>query len=117
MNSLLLQELQLQTVVFHLYRDPIRNVLDELKSFNIKDTWREKWLYDTPFNYEIITDSTLPKNAFKLDRDIWVKLNCFRTGHGRCLDYLFKMEFYILSIAGLWSWHSNYGPYNLLLLS
>ena len=50
----------------------------------------KKWLNEIPFNYEIITDPTLPINGFKLDRDIWVKLNRLRTGHGRSLDCLFK---------------------------
>ena len=89
-DSLLFQELQHFSDSRLSSRDPIQNVLNELKSFNIKYKWREKWLNETPFNYEIITDPTLPINESKLDRDIWVKLNRLRAGHGRCLDCLFK---------------------------
>ena len=41
----------------------------------------EKWSLQTPFNYEIIFDPTLPEKGFQFERDIWVKLNRIRTGH------------------------------------
>ena len=56
----------------------------------MKDKWREKWSYDSPFNCELINDPTLPVEGFNLDRDIWVKVNRIRSGHGRCFDCLYK---------------------------
>ena len=64
-------------------REPIWTSLEELKNFNIIDKWREKWSLQTPFNYEIISDPTLPVKGFQFERDIRVKLNRTRTGHGR----------------------------------
>ena len=53
---------------------------------------------ETPFNYEKISDPTLPVRGFKFERDIWVKLNRIRTEqHGRCFDYLFKWNLMISS--------------------
>ena len=73
-----------------MYREPIWTSLEELKHFNIIEKWREKWSLQTPFNYEIIFDPTLPEKGFQFERDIWVKLNRIHTGHGRCFDCLFK---------------------------
>jgi hypothetical protein len=53
----------------------------------MKDKWRERWSYDSLFNFELINDPTL---GFDLDRDIWVKVNRIRSGHGRCFDCLYK---------------------------
>jgi hypothetical protein len=41
------------------------------------------------FNKNLIEDPTKQIPGFDLPRKIWCKLNCFRTGHGKCNNMLF----------------------------
>ena len=50
----------------------------------------KKWLYDSPFNWELVSDPSKPIEGFQLPRDLWMKLNRLHTGQGKCLDCLFK---------------------------
>lgn len=60
------------------------------ESFNVKERWKNDWNCSNVTNAHLINDPSERVNGFNLKRSDWVKLNRFRTGHGRCAYNMHK---------------------------
>jgi hypothetical protein len=56
-----------------------------MQPFSKSDYWKAAWQDVDIFNKNL----TKQIPGFDLPRKIWCKLNCFRTGHGKCNNMLF----------------------------
>jgi hypothetical protein len=60
-----------------------------MQPFSKSDYWKAAWQEVDIFNKNLIEDPTKQIPGFHLPREIWCKLNRFRTGHGKCNNMLF----------------------------
>ena len=66
MKSLLFEELQNLPENRLTFIQPIWSKLTETKAFNLVVEWRKKWLYDSPFNWELVSDPSTPIEGLQL---------------------------------------------------
>ena len=66
MKSLIYEELQNLPENRLTSREPIWNKLTETEAFSLVGEWRKKWLYDSPFNWELMSDAPTPIEGFQL---------------------------------------------------
>lgn len=59
-------------------------------TFDMTEHWKNSWYTSNVQNTGLVLDPNIVLPGTKLPRKLWVTLNRFRSGHGRCASMLYK---------------------------
>ena len=58
--------------------------MNENQSFDLEIAWNNEWLSNNPINHDLIVTPSQKLPGFNWPRDLWSKINRFRSEQGRC---------------------------------
>jgi len=73
--------------------------LNENQSFDLEIAWNNEWLSNNPINHDLIVTPSQKLPGFNWPRDLWSKINRFRSEQGRCNCNTNNNNFYLLILT------------------